>query len=59
MLPSIGDVALPERLSKLLKSVVRVMEGTREWLVALDSWDEVRARRLLLGEPEPDVGDMA
>jgi hypothetical protein len=37
MLPSIGEVALPERLLKLLKSVVRVIEGTREWLVALDS----------------------
>lgn len=54
-----GEVALPERLLKLLKSVVRVMDGTREWLVALDSCDEVRARRLVPGEPEADVGDMA
>lgn len=30
ILPSIGEVALPDRLLKLLKSVVSVMEGTRE-----------------------------
>ena len=60
-LPSMGEVEFPARLSKLLKSVVRVMEGTLEWLfVALESWEDVRARRLLAGEPvpSPEVGDM-
>lgn len=37
ILASIGDVEFPAKLSKLLKSVVRVMEGTLEWFVALDS----------------------
>ena len=65
-LSSMGEVpeALPARLSKLVKSVVSVIDGTRAWrpplLLALpaesEAVDEVRLRRasLLMDEMEED-----